>query len=144
MPCGLATSAAICDDSYGSSSSSFVFRKYCSFRIWCTLLNVSKTSSRVSSLQSSPMPVSSLRMTGKCAAVPASVTYESPIWNILLFSSYAYDRRVSPKVTSESQAIAISLFFLTTTQVVMRDSLQQRLAQIAQHFAQIGDEARSL
>ena len=40
--CALAISAVICVDSYGSSSSSFGFRKCCSLRIGCSLRNVSK------------------------------------------------------------------------------------------------------
>ena len=42
MPCSFATSAVTCVDSYGSSSSSLGLRKCCSFRIGCSLRNVSK------------------------------------------------------------------------------------------------------
>ena len=53
MPCWLATSAVICVDSYGSSSSSFGLRKCCSLRIGCSLRKVSKIAALVEKSRSS-------------------------------------------------------------------------------------------
>jgi hypothetical protein len=75
------------------------------------LTKVSNTSSRLpSSSWSFGSAFMALRSTGKCATVPAMPTQLGPVGvstlNSLLLASWRCDRRVSPKVTSVSAAIA--------------------------------------